>query len=89
MSTTLTEKPAETDSGRRLLRGMPWLVVRQHRVALLCVLGLTLVASLLIAYGRNELVQLLDAKVAGEGRRSPDGEQPRLRVRRFPPRRPP
>ncbi|MFJ6811337.1 ABC transporter permease [Streptomyces anulatus] len=62
MSTTLTEKPAETDSGRRLLRGMPWLVVRQHRVALVCVLGLTLVASLLIAYGRNELVQLLDAK---------------------------
>ncbi|MFJ1782923.1 ABC transporter permease [Streptomyces anulatus] len=62
MSTTLTEKPAETDSGRRLLRGMPWLVVRQHRVALACVLGLTLVAALLIAYGRNELVQLLDAK---------------------------
>ncbi|MEU8672550.1 ABC transporter permease [Streptomyces anulatus] len=62
MSTTLTEKPAETDSGRRLLRGMPWLVVRQHRVALVCVLGLTLVASLLIAYGRSELVHLLDAK---------------------------
>ncbi|WP_404952278.1 ABC transporter permease [Streptomyces sp. ARC12] len=62
MSTTLTEKPAETDSGRRLLRGMPWLVVRQHRVALACVLGLTVVAALLIAYGRNELVQLLDAK---------------------------
>ncbi|WP_228922860.1 ABC transporter permease [Streptomyces sp. DH7] len=62
MSTTLTEKPAETDSGRRLLRGMPWLVVRQHRVALACVLGLTLVGALLIAYGRNELVQLLDAK---------------------------
>ncbi|WIY77824.1 ABC transporter permease [Streptomyces anulatus] len=62
MSTTLTEKPAETDSGRRLLRGLPWLVVRQHRVALACVLGLTLLAALLIAYGRNELVQLLDAK---------------------------
>ncbi|NEE06461.1 ABC transporter permease, partial [Streptomyces sp. SID7499] len=62
MSTTLTEKPAGTDSGNRLLRGMPWLVVRQHRVALVCVLGLTLVASLLIAYGRHELVQLLDAK---------------------------
>ncbi|MEU2571870.1 ABC transporter permease [Streptomyces anulatus] len=62
MSTTLTEKPAETDSGRRLLRGMPWLVVRQHRVALVCVLGLTLVGALLIAYGRNELVQLLEAK---------------------------
>ncbi|MFH9393716.1 ABC transporter permease [Streptomyces sp. NPDC017556] len=62
MSTTLTEKPAEPGSGRRLLRGMPWLVVRQHRVALVCVLGLTLVGALLIAYGRNELVQLLDAK---------------------------
>ncbi|MEV5262328.1 ABC transporter permease [Streptomyces anulatus] len=62
MSTTLTEKPVETDSGRRLLRGMPWLVVRQHRVALVCILGLTLVASLLIAYGRSELVHLLDAK---------------------------
>ncbi|MEU2069477.1 ABC transporter permease [Streptomyces anulatus] len=62
MSTTLTEKPAGTDTGRRLLRGMPWLVVRQHRVALACVLGLTLLAALLIAYGRNELVQLLDAK---------------------------
>ncbi|MDQ0696903.1 ABC transporter permease [Streptomyces sp. W4I9-2] len=62
MSTTLTEKPAEPVSGRRLLRGMPWLVVRQHRVALACVLGLTLLAALLIAYGRNELVQLLDAK---------------------------
>ncbi|WP_405502562.1 ABC transporter permease [Streptomyces anulatus] len=62
MSTTLTEKPVETDSGRRLLRGMPWLVVRQHRVALVCILGLTLVASLLIAYGRSELVNLLDAK---------------------------
>ncbi|MFJ1800485.1 ABC transporter permease [Streptomyces sp. NPDC088180] len=62
MSTTLTEKPAGTDSGRRLLRGMPWLVVRQHRTALACVLGLTLVGALLIAYGRNELVQLLDAR---------------------------
>lgn len=62
MNTTLTEKSAEPDSGRRLLRGMPWLVVHQHRTALVCVLGLTLAAALLIAYGRNELVQLLDAK---------------------------
>ncbi|CAM5464032.1 hypothetical protein SBADM41S_00198 [Streptomyces badius] len=42
-TTTLTEKPgepgkpSELDSGRRLLRGLPWLVVRQHRVALACV----------------------------------------------------
>ncbi|MFI1223244.1 MULTISPECIES: ABC transporter permease [unclassified Streptomyces] len=62
MSTTLTEKPAGIDSGRRLLRGVPWLVVRQHRVALACVLGLTLLTALWIVYERNELVQLLDAK---------------------------
>ncbi|MFF0506874.1 ABC transporter permease [Streptomyces fimicarius] len=62
MSTTLTEKPSEISSGRRLLRGMPWLVVRQHRVALACILGLTLLTALWILYERNELVQLLDAK---------------------------
>ncbi|WP_103510502.1 ABC transporter permease [Streptomyces sp. SM13] len=62
MSTTLTDKPSEISSGRRLLRGMPWLVARQHRVALACVLGLTLLTSLWILYERNELVQLLDAK---------------------------
>ncbi|MFD4023004.1 ABC transporter permease [Streptomyces sp. NPDC058576] len=62
MSTTLTEKSAELGTGHRLLRGMPWLVVRQHRVALACVLGLTLLTALWIVYERNELVQLLDAK---------------------------
>ncbi|MEV7911355.1 ABC transporter permease [Streptomyces griseus] len=62
MSTTLTEKPSEISSGRRLLRGRPWLVARQHRVALACVLGLTLLTALWILYERNELVQLLDAK---------------------------
>ncbi|MFJ2025759.1 ABC transporter permease [Streptomyces sp. NPDC087897] len=62
MSATLTEKPAEPAPGRRLLRGMPWLVVRQHRVAVACVLGLTLLTALWIVYERNELVHLLDAK---------------------------
>ncbi|NEB40776.1 ABC transporter permease [Streptomyces sp. SID14515] len=62
MSTTLTEKPSGISSGRRLLRGMPWLVVRQHRIALTCVLGLTLLTALWIVYERGELVQLLDAK---------------------------
>ncbi|MFE6697860.1 ABC transporter permease [Streptomyces sp. NPDC057718] len=62
MSTTLTEKSVEPGTGRRLLRGMPWLVVRQHRVALACVLGLTLLTALWILYERHELVQLLDAK---------------------------
>ncbi|MFE9456340.1 ABC transporter permease [Streptomyces californicus] len=62
MSATLTEKPTETGSSRRLLRGLPWLVVRQHRIALACVLGLTLLIAIWIVYERHDLVQLLDAK---------------------------
>lgn len=64
MSTTLTEKPAEPELGSRrgLLHGLPWLVVRQHRTALVCVLGLTLLCALWIVYERHELIQLLDAK---------------------------
>ncbi|MFG3406815.1 ABC transporter permease [Streptomyces sp. NPDC048142] len=66
MSTTLTEKPTtpEPEPGprRRLLHGLPWLVVRQHRTALVCVLGLTLLCAALIVYERHEMVQLLDAK---------------------------
>lgn len=61
MSTTLTEKPTEPGTRRRLLRGLPWLVVRQHRTALACVLALTLIGAVWIAYERHELVQLLDA----------------------------
>ncbi|MCQ1576492.1 ABC transporter permease [Streptomyces parvus] len=70
-TTTLTEKPgkprkpgkpSELGSGRRLLRGLPWLVIRQHRIALACVLGLTVLTALWILYERHELVQLLDAK---------------------------
>ncbi|MFH9605912.1 ABC transporter permease [Streptomyces sp. NPDC017448] len=62
MSATLTEKPTATGSDRRLLRGLLWLVVRQHRIALTCVLGLTLLTAIWIVYERNELVQFLDAK---------------------------
>lgn len=62
MSATLTEKPTGPAPGRRLLRGMPWLVVRQHRIALACVLGLTLLTALWIVYERNELVHMLDTK---------------------------
>ncbi|MFH8886193.1 ABC transporter permease [Streptomyces californicus] len=62
MSATLTDKPTETGTGRRLLRGLPWLVVRQHRIALACVLGLTLLTAIWIVYERHDLVQLLDAK---------------------------
>ncbi|MGW3926525.1 ABC transporter permease [Streptomyces microflavus] len=62
MSTsTLTEAPAGLRPRRRLLRGLPWLVVRQHRTALACILGLTVLGALWIVYQRHELVQLLDA----------------------------
>ncbi|RPK93719.1 ABC transporter permease [Streptomyces sp. ADI98-10] len=64
MSTTVTEKPIEPEAGSRrgLLHGLPWLVVRQHRTALVCVLGLTLLCALWIVYERHELIQLLDAR---------------------------
>ncbi|MFG3426224.1 ABC transporter permease [Streptomyces griseus] len=62
MSATLTDKPTDTGTSRRLLRGLPWLVVRQHRIALACVLGLTLLTAIWIVYERHDLVQLLDAK---------------------------
>ncbi|MFF5770530.1 ABC transporter permease [Streptomyces californicus] len=62
MSATLTDKPTGTGTSRRLLRGLPWLVVRQHRIALACVLGLTLLTAIWIVYERHDLVQLLDAK---------------------------
>ncbi|KAB2590004.1 ABC transporter permease [Streptomyces arboris] len=62
MSTpTLTETPAGLRPRRRLLRGLPWLVVRQHRTALACVLGLAVLGTLWIVYQRHELVQLLEA----------------------------
>lgn len=62
MSATLTDRPTETGTSRRLLRGLPWLVVRQHRIALACILGLTLLTAIWIVYERHDLVQLLDAK---------------------------
>ncbi|MEU3715169.1 ABC transporter permease [Streptomyces californicus] len=62
MSATLTDRPTDTGTSRRLLRGLPWLVVRQHRIALACVLGLTLLTAIWIVYERHDLVQLLDAK---------------------------
>ncbi|MEW2066370.1 ABC transporter permease [Streptomyces sp. NPDC007346] len=62
MSTpTTTDRPAELQPRRRLLRGLPWLVVRQHRTALSCVLALTVLGALWILYQRHELVQMLDA----------------------------
>ncbi|MEU0159488.1 ABC transporter permease subunit [Streptomyces sp. NPDC006261] len=63
MSTpTLTETPTGLRPRRRLLRGLPWLVVRQHRTALAAVLGLAVLGTLWIVYQRHEMVQLLDAR---------------------------
>lgn len=62
MSTrTLTENPAELLPRRRLLRGLPWLVVRQHRIALAYVLGLCVLGTLAILYQRHEMTGALDA----------------------------
>ncbi|MER5890536.1 ABC transporter permease [Streptomyces sp. NPDC001941] len=44
---------------RSLLRGLGWLVVRQHRTAVLCVLGLTLLCGAWIVYERHEMLQAL------------------------------
>ncbi|MFF2718379.1 ABC transporter permease [Streptomyces sp. NPDC058011] len=62
MSTrTLTENPTELRPRRRLLRGLPWLVVRQHRTALASVLALTVFGVLWIVYQRHEMLQLVQA----------------------------
>ncbi|MER5983217.1 ABC transporter permease [Streptomyces sp. NPDC001787] len=60
MSTTLTDSRTERADRPRMLRGLSWLVVRQHRAALASVLALVLLCSALIVYQRAELIQLLD-----------------------------
>ncbi|MFJ4964855.1 ABC-2 family transporter protein [Streptomyces sp. ADI96-02] len=73
MSTTLTDSPTELRAHkRRLLHGLPWLVVRQHRGTVYSVLGLTLITALLIVWERHDLIQLLDAA----GRPDPDAGNP-------------
>lgn len=62
MSTaTRTGAPAEPTLRRRLLRGLPWLVVRQHRMALAYVLGLSVLGTLAIVYQRHEMAGALGA----------------------------
>ncbi|MFF4246614.1 ABC transporter permease subunit [Streptomyces sp. NPDC001822] len=61
MSTTLTGVPATPTTSRRMTRGLTWLVVRQHRAAMLCLLALTVLGSLWILYQRAQLADLLDA----------------------------
>ncbi|MFG2535264.1 ABC transporter permease subunit [Streptomyces sp. NPDC048511] len=61
MSTTVTGTPAARTARPRMLRGLTWLVLRQHRTTLFCVLGLTLLGSLWIVYQRGQLNDVLAA----------------------------
>ncbi|MFD5976364.1 MULTISPECIES: ABC transporter permease subunit [Streptomyces] len=66
MSTPTSTSPVDEDRAelrprRRLLRGLPWLVLRQHRIALIYVLGLSVLGTLAILYQRHEMAGALDA----------------------------
>ncbi|MEV0781586.1 ABC transporter permease [Streptomyces sp. NPDC050423] len=61
MSTTLTEPRTGRSSRPRILRGLNWLFVRQHRATLLGVLALVVLASAWILYQRADLARTLDA----------------------------
>ncbi|MER8088195.1 ABC transporter permease subunit [Streptomyces sp. NPDC058316] len=62
MSTTLTDAPrTERSPGPRMLRGLSWLVVRQHRAALLSLLTVAVLGSIWIVYERSRMKDLLDA----------------------------
>ncbi|MFJ8748014.1 ABC transporter permease [Streptomyces sp. NPDC102441] len=61
MSTTLTGTPADRTTRPRVLRGLTWLVLRQHRTTLIGVLALTVLGSLWIVYQRGQLIDLLAA----------------------------
>ncbi|WP_406145827.1 ABC transporter permease subunit [Streptomyces sp. NBC_01012] len=71
MSTTLTDPPAPTarSTRPRILRGLTWLVLRQHRATLICVLALTALGTLWIVYQRAQLNDVLAA--AGWPEKSP------------------
>ncbi|WP_436739648.1 ABC transporter permease [Streptomyces sp. BBFR102] len=60
MTATVPAAPAATVSRPRLLRGLPWLVARQHRATALGVLAAVAVGCALILQQRFELVGILD-----------------------------
>ncbi|MFE6666070.1 ABC transporter permease subunit [Streptomyces sp. NPDC057697] len=62
MSTTLTDAPrTERAPGPRLLRGLSWLVVRQHRAMLFSLLALLVLGSIWLVYERGSMKDFLDA----------------------------
>ncbi|MFF4319296.1 ABC transporter permease [Streptomyces sp. NPDC001568] len=61
---TLTQDPTirgRKPSGPRALRGLAWLMVHQHRAALLCCLALTAIGAALIIYQRGAMLDDLHA----------------------------
>ncbi|MGW4459308.1 ABC transporter permease [Streptomyces albidoflavus] len=60
MTTTVPAAPAATASRPGLLRGLPWLVARQHRATALGVLAAVAVGCALLVQQRFALVGLLD-----------------------------
>ncbi|MFF8716885.1 ABC transporter permease [Streptomyces sp. NPDC015184] len=67
MSTTQPETPRTERAPRpRLLHGLNWLVVRQHRAALLSLLGATVLGSIWLVYERSRMKDVLAS--AGSGR---------------------
>ncbi|WP_328722032.1 ABC transporter permease subunit [Streptomyces sp. NBC_00247] len=61
-TTTLTDPTTGAGTVRRgPLRGLAWLVVRQHRATLYCVLALVVLGAAVIAYERGQMIDTLDA----------------------------
>ncbi|MFF9073188.1 ABC transporter permease subunit [Streptomyces sp. NPDC014735] len=63
MSTTLTDasRTAHQEPGRRLLGGLNWLVVRQHRAALLTLAAVAVLGAGWLVYQRGRMAQILEA----------------------------
>ncbi|MFF1646674.1 ABC transporter permease subunit [Streptomyces sp. NPDC058240] len=62
MNTILTDAPRTGRTpGPRMLRGLSWLVVRQHRGTLLSVLAVTVLGSIWLVYQRSHMKDFLDA----------------------------
>ncbi|MFB6888326.1 ABC transporter permease subunit [Kitasatospora sp. NPDC056327] len=63
MSTTLTDqaRPATRGPGRRLLGGLNWLVLRQHRAALITVAVAVVLGSAWMVHQRHQLAGVLDS----------------------------
>lgn len=62
-TTTVTDasRTAHREPGRRLLGGLNWLVVRQHRTALIALAAVAVLGAAWLIYHRARMAQLLEA----------------------------